>query len=167
MIEEGGEGLWSFCCLDIIGNEKDCFVLVKSNLKAKNQKLHGMAKKREKVFATAFFKGRERERGTESGFWGPRSIFEFLFLYETNSRTVLWILLKWVSAVLLAWLWKWLLHEAIISCSLSFALTFTFFDYTVYTHHQIWGVGHGMYLDIMAPTYGMRNMRYNSLTGYF
>ena len=55
MIEEGGEGLWSFCCLDIIGNEKDCFFLVKSNLKAKNQKLHGMAKKREKVFATAFF----------------------------------------------------------------------------------------------------------------
>lgn len=70
MIEEGGEGLWSFCCLDIIGNEKDCFFLVKSNLKAKNQKLHGMAKKREKVFATAFFKGRERERE------GQRAVFE-------------------------------------------------------------------------------------------
>ena len=25
MIEEGGEGLWSFCCLDIIGNEKIAF----------------------------------------------------------------------------------------------------------------------------------------------
>lgn len=122
-------------------------------------------RKEKKYLPLLFLRGRERERGTESGFRGPRSIFEFLFLYETNSRTVLWILLKWVSAVLLAWLWKWLLHEAIISCSLSFALTFTFFDYTVYTHHQIWGVGHGMYLDIMAPTYGMRNMRYNSLTG--